>query len=202
MNQPVFRSGQDRIACPQCRANNFPGQPRCWQCGASLPPQDALNSRPSPGPQGSPMPFPARPGPGVASPPRLLWGLVLAGVALVSFLAVFLLVNRRAANEKIVWETPRRSEPALAPAPAPDATNAANEAPARPENSDPLTDQAKREIQRAQRDLAIPAPDSVSGKDGRIHLRSGGTISADEWERARRKVQESPYFRDPATPNL
>jgi hypothetical protein len=32
----------NRIVCPKCRANNMPGQPRCFQCGSSLPPPEAL----------------------------------------------------------------------------------------------------------------------------------------------------------------
>ena len=32
----------NRIVCQKCRANNFPGQPRCFQCGASLPPPEAV----------------------------------------------------------------------------------------------------------------------------------------------------------------
>ena len=33
-----------RLACPRCRANNFVGQAQCWQCKASLPPPEAVNT--------------------------------------------------------------------------------------------------------------------------------------------------------------
>ena len=33
-----------RLACPRCRANNFVGQAQCWQCKASLPPPEAMNT--------------------------------------------------------------------------------------------------------------------------------------------------------------
>src|SRR5437667_2351552 len=39
-----MNQGTDRIPCPRCRANNFLGQPTCWQCGGSLPPPEALGA--------------------------------------------------------------------------------------------------------------------------------------------------------------
>ena len=33
-----------RLACPRCHANNFVGQAQCWQCKASLPPPEAMNT--------------------------------------------------------------------------------------------------------------------------------------------------------------
>lgn len=33
-----------RLACPRCRTNNFVGQAECWQCKASLPSPESINT--------------------------------------------------------------------------------------------------------------------------------------------------------------
>jgi len=42
LRQPAMSHGLSRIRCVRCEANNFPGKDRCWQCGAALPPPEAL----------------------------------------------------------------------------------------------------------------------------------------------------------------
>ena len=59
--------------------------------------------------------------------------------------------------------------------------------------STPLIDdsvllQARRELRQAQTEVSIPPADAVTSPDGRIHLKSGGTISAEEWQAARRHI--------------
>jgi hypothetical protein len=48
--------------------------------------------------------------------------------------------------------------------------------------------QAQREMERLQRQHGLGAPPPVS-KDGRVNLQSGGTLSEDEYNRARRAIE-------------
>lgn len=52
--------------------------------------------------------------------------------------------------------------------------------------ADPLEAQARRELNRLYRETGYgPVP---SDAQGRVRLRSGGSISREEWERARRSL--------------
>ncbi|HZP83484.1 MAG TPA: hypothetical protein VFB21_17700 [Chthonomonadaceae bacterium] len=174
---------QERIACPRCRANNFVGQAQCWQCRAPLP-QQAVPARM---PAAPPVPF--------APPPRhanLVW-LLLPIVAVIAFLAVFygLGVSRPSEEAAQVVKPPL---PASDLPPASSPTSA-------PVSADPITAQAQREIERARQDYNLPAPaPGVVSPDGKVHLRGGGTLRPDEWEAARRKLQDSPILRQPPVP--
>ena len=64
-------------------------------------------------------------------------------------------------------------------------------------SEDPIESEARRVVDRESRKLDLPPPVS---QDGRIHLRSGGTISKEEWDAASRKAQESPVLRQPPQP--
>jgi hypothetical protein len=64
-------------------------------------------------------------------------------------------------------------------------------------SEDPIESEARRVVDRESRKLDLPPPVS---QDGRIHLRSGGTISKEEWDAASRKAQESPVLREPPKP--
>lgn len=175
---------QERIACPRCRANNFQGQAQCWQCRAPLPQQAAPVRMPA----AQPVLF--------APPPRranLVW-LLLPVVAIIAFLAVFYGVGvSRPAEEAapVVKPTPMPSSglpPVSASTPA-------------SVSSDPITAQAQREIERARQDYNLPAPTpGVVSPDGKVHLRGGGTLRPEEWEAARRKLQDSPILRQPPVP--
>ncbi len=65
-------------------------------------------------------------------------------------------------------------------------------------SEDPIESAARRAVDRESRRLDLPPP-KVS-EDGKIHLRSGGTISKEEWEAANRKAHESPILREPPKP--
>lgn len=64
-------------------------------------------------------------------------------------------------------------------------------------SEDPIESEARRVVDRESRKLDLPPPVS---QDGKIHLRSGGTISKAEWDAASRKAQESPILREPPKP--
>ena len=64
--------------------------------------------------------------------------------------------------------------------------------------NDPVMDEAKRVLERERQNLNLPPPaEGVTSADGRVHLRSGGSISREEWEAARRKLNDSPTLREP-----
>ncbi len=65
-------------------------------------------------------------------------------------------------------------------------------------SDDPVETAARRAVERESQKLDL-APPKVS-EDGKIHLRSGGTVSKEEWEAARRKAEESPILREPPKP--
>ena len=60
---------------------------------------------------------------------------------------------------------------------------------------DPIESEARRVVDRESQKLNLPPP-AVSA-DGKVHLRSGGTISQKDWDAASRKVQDSPILRQP-----
>lgn len=65
-------------------------------------------------------------------------------------------------------------------------------------SEDPVESEARRVVDRESRKLNL-APPPVNA-DGKIHLRSGGTISREEWDAASRKAQQSPVLREPPKP--
>ena len=192
-------SGQnsERVACPRCQANNFAGQTQCWRCQASLPPPEAR-------PGGAPVGFPAQPPPPLQPTPMIyppapangsLRGLQIA-VGLIAFLIVLFAGWRLTQKQATSLSTPTAFAPSTPTLP-PQA-----EAPTSPprESADPATAQAQREIQRFRQENGLYPPDPPPSSDGRIRLRSGGSISQEEWENARRKVKESPLFKEPPPP--
>jgi hypothetical protein len=64
---------------------------------------------------------------------------------------------------------------------------------------DPLEDAAKRVISREAPNVGQPPTGAVSS-DGQVHLRSGGSISVDDWNAAKRKLQDNPLLKDPPAP--
>jgi hypothetical protein len=205
MNQGISNPGDGRVSCPRCRANNFVGQAHCWQCRAPLPPPESL---------AAPLPYtvPMRQGREAAQRQASipagayrrnpgLW-LVLPLVAGITFGIVWFVggAQQRAgeaggtvAPPQARYGTPSAVPRRSTPAGLPDGTASSAAA------TDPLTDQARREVERARSDIGLPPPETVD-PGGRVHLRSGGTLSMDEWEAARRKLQASPILRDPPPP--
>jgi hypothetical protein len=91
-----------------------------------------------------------------------------------------------------------RSAPAAAvpiTAPTPSVDEAANAA---VNDSDPVVEESKRFIDRESRRAGLPDPPTSS--DGRVHLRGGGSISADQYRDAQRHVSESPVMHSPLPP--
>ena len=64
-------------------------------------------------------------------------------------------------------------------------------------SEDPIESEARRAVDRESQKLDLPPPVSA---DGKVHLRSGGTISQKDWDDATRKVRESPVTRQPPPP--
>lgn len=158
MNAPA------RIACPRCGANCMPGQDRCWQCGGSLPPPEAVLGTPSV-PRGQ-----GRRG----APWLLLIPVVAVAILVLGLFAAARLRQRQGGPDSDIRSLSAEIE----------ALRAGRPAAARPEEPlSPEAEEARRTIERLQRQhgLAPPAADP----EGRVHLRSGGTMSAEEWQRYR-----------------
>lgn len=220
----------ERISCQHCRANSFPGALKCWQCGAALPAPDeiqaaarsaqmsAIQSRPPTASRGSaralqilalaliattvcllivltamrsgspdrqtaepPYPAPVLPGTGQSS----------SGAA--------------AATGPSGQQPPvREPGPSAWSVPPPQPTEATPHVSKKPATrdeavADPVLDRARQEVDRARDSLSLPPPDSR--ESDRVRLKGGGELRREEWEAARRKLQESPLLRDPPSPS-
>jgi hypothetical protein len=95
----------------------------------------------------------------------------------------------------------KSSAPAVTSAPASphsvDPPAGLNEEARKALSEDPLEAQARRVVDRESQKLSLLPPVNA---DGKIHLRSGGTISREEWDAASRKAQQSPVLREPPKP--
>jgi len=148
------------IKCLRCGAGNVLGQSRCWRCGASLPPPEELYRLAPHGRQG-----------------RRVWLLVVLGLGVLGLGGALLLARTRQWSGFAQDRTPgvfRPIPPSAGAGPSP-----------LPE--DPLIAEARRTIQRLQQEHGLAPP--PTDEAGRVHLRSGGTISREEWERAARSLQ-------------
>ena len=67
---------------------------------------------------------------------------------------------------------------------------------------DPVTAKAKTEIENARQEYSIPDTKSVATPDGQIHLRSGKTIKPEDYEAAKKAVENSPLLNTPPVPQL
>ena len=113
-----------------------------------------------------------------------------AAVALGMFLVVWAVAGRMRGGSDAVHATAAEPTPIFAPA--------AQEAPAAravTEDTDPLVAESKRFIERESRHAGLPEPPAAS--DGRVYLRSGGSISTDQYRDAQRHIQESPVLHTP-----
>lgn len=187
---------QDRIACPKCASNNFPGTQSCWQCNAPLPPPDALTRRKgiSLNTTGqAPLAVPIAPARRPTAPAAGLSNrhfAIIAMAGLVVFAAALFLLRPRT-------EQALTTPPAVAPenrdaAPAADAPQSAAA------DSDPIVEESKRVIEHATRHMDNPA--APVSADGQVHLRHGGSISPDAWRDAQRHVDASPVTHQPLPP--
>lgn len=152
------------IHCLRCGCQNPLGMDRCRRCGASLPPPEAL----------LPHQGPARGG------RRSSWVIAVFSAAVLG-LGALLFLTRIASGPPIRPGVP----PFSGTGPAPSAS-----VPAAPAGQDPLIEEAQRTIRRLQEEHGLTPPPADDA--GRVHLRSGGSISAEEWERAARSLQAHP----------
>lgn len=166
--------GSERVRCPRCGANNFPGTAQCWQCQASLPPPEAIDQ------PYAPPPLLTR---SAGSPSRRIPSAVLI-VALVAAVLAALTVfgvrrwsahqaDRRLAELNALKERllQQRARGILRQGD--------------PSELDPTEAQARREIRRLEQQLdQMPL-----GGGGDVRLRGGGAMSAEEYERWRRELR-------------
>ncbi len=198
MGQQAYRDSE-RIPCPRCRANNFLGQAQCWQCKSPLPPPEAMQ-RPT-APAVAPMQnmtyaFPVR----AQRPNRL--PLIAVGLVVLCGTLLFALYRVPKSTETSgrgrrlpgAVRQPETTDPPTVWVTGPESDN-----PVASEN-DPVAAEARRAVDREARNLDLPPPNAVRDENGRYRLRSGGSISAEEWEQARRKVQDNRYMKEPPLP--
>ena len=201
-------SDQQRIFCPRCRANNFLGQTNCWQCGASLPPPEAGAYVPSPANilRGAPMQpsqipvqhppqWQANPNPPFdtsSSSNRKIWFVVIP-VILVLIGVIFYLMSML--NSKKAGPTDdlhaqierlKQQEKGMM-----DNRNK----PTGTDEVDETTQAAKREIQRLREKQGLTAPNPDA--DGSITLQTGGKITSEDWDKARRSLRKSSTYNPP-----
>lgn len=190
-----MNQGQQRIPCPRCRANNFLGTTHCWQCGGSLPPPEVVGQVTMPVPAPPPS---AHPSPNTYYPPPYDAAAVRrSSRRLMLIPLVFLLVIGLGALFVIAFQSRHGAVmPGLDDAQA--RMNAyadrlrreMDDSTAESGDIDPLTAQARREIERLSEQVGGLGP--PSDPQGRVHLRSGGTISREQWERARDSLRATP----------
>jgi len=158
-------SAPARLVCPRCGANCMLGQDRCWRCGGSLPPPEAVVRPPVLHGQGR------RGAPGLRLIPVVV---VVVAVVVLGLSAAAWLRSRRAGPASDIRSLSAEIEALRAGRPA--AVRA--EEPLSPE-----AEEARRTIERLQRQHGLTPPPADA--EGRVHLRSGGTMRAEEWQRYR-----------------
>ena len=193
MNDPAKGA---RITCPSCSANNFAGKSGCWQCGAPLGTQTTTRpaGRSSAGPATShhSPPLPSTQNDGFIR----TWGMSKGVAALVVAAAVgaFLIVWFAAARVRSNDTGISSAHPISAPSAAPSDRSMPAERSAT-QDTDPIVDESKRFIERESRHAGLDPPPVAS--DGKVHLQNGGSISAEQYRDAQRRVNESPVIRTP-----
>lgn len=191
-----MNQGDQRIPCPKCRANNFLGKTNCWQCGSSLPPPEAVGT-----PAGYTQPAPAQQSPfqpnqaplgyhPQASSRRGVPAVVIAVVAVLVIAVVGAVAMARSRSHSRIPGnldlTPdqmrqiQQFQNSVRQSSGSSDLSSAND-PDSPES------QARREIKRLEDKGLVPSAPKADA-EGRIHLQSGGTISPEEWERARQSI--------------
>lgn len=191
--------------CPRCGTTAPLDATFCGQCGRQyrtqfVPPADgAPHAAPAPvypAPQSVYNAPPANFAPPVQFAPRMpsVWMLraMQGGIAALVCMAVL-------AFSGVFRHDGTPNAPAVTSAPtAPQSASPATTQDAavrKALSEDPIESEARRVVDRESQKLNLPPP-AVSA-DGKIHLRSGGTISQKDWDAASRKVQDSPILRQP-----
>lgn len=195
MAQPS--QGGERIPCPRCRANNFLGQTHCWQCKSPLPPPEAVRGPAYPVAP-TPQSYAYAPAPRSRSFPLLPF----VGIVLLVFGGALYFVFQNRSKTTETTTRSRRLPDAAARVEQPGVimdTGPAFDSSVSAEN-DPVAAEAKRAVDRARGELALPPPNAQRDENGRYRLRSGGAISQEEWERARRSIQDNRFQREPPLP--
>ena len=202
-----------RLTCPRCRANNFVGQAQCWQCKASLPPPEAVNT-PSAllqnvnaqanwqavngfHPAQEAQPQQSRSRRGSKTP------LVMAGALITASLVVWFVFHRAApaVNPRGLSLPPGVSaegtQGVLPEGILPGSHDVRLAQPERdpiPPSFDPTEEAARRAVQRAIPRLGLPPG---AGSDGTVHLRNGDTISREQFEATKEKLKNNPLMGGP-----
>lgn len=213
------KAGQDgqRVTCSRCQANNFVGQTHCWQCraplsagaasmpsAASQPTLPPVRNRPGDlnpfsAPPPAPQPRQTPEALAIKTPPRPVMFAALFAVAVLAFGVVFLIAGHPQTAPAL--PPPVSESRSMIPDPSPvRSPEAQTETRSETADSDPILDEGKRALEREKRHLDLPSSDGVVSSDGRVHLRSGGSISPEEWREAQRKLKDSPVLRDLPSP--
>lgn len=165
----THHGAEERIRCPSCGANNFPGVSQCWQCGMPLPPGQLHGTLSQVQPARAPRRLP------LIVPLLVLLALAVMGVLIVrSSLRARLAGGPLSGQEMrdIEQRLLRRSELESSPAPS---------------GPDALEAQARRELERLKRQAGI-----LEERQGGAMRPSTGPrmrISPEEWERAGRDLR-------------
>jgi hypothetical protein len=180
--------------CPRCGAVAPLDATFCGQCGRQyrtqfVPPTDgAFHAAPAPVYNAPPPDFTPR------TPSVWMLRAVQGAVAALVCIAVL-------AFSGVFRHDGKNAGPAMTSAPAaPQSAVPATDQSAEVRkalSNDPIDSEARRVVDRESQKLNLPPPVSA---DGKVHLRSGGTISQEEWNAANRKLQDSPLLRQPPTP--
>lgn len=179
-----------RKLCPQCQTPAPVEAGFCGRCGHQYRTQFAPNAAPS-----------------QANPPLALQkrgaALQKSGGA-TPFLGVLVTLIALGSFGFVVWvgTRPKQAQPdervaVRVPTSAPAAKSAPQEEggdqASKRAGLDPVEAEARRALERAKRNIDIPLADTTpKDSDGRIHLRGGGSVGKEDWDAARRAVQNSP----------
>lgn len=165
----THHDAEERIRCPSCGANNFPGVAQCWQCGAPLSPGPIHGSWSHVQPARSPRRLP------LIIPVLALLVLAVMGVLILrSTLRAPVSGGPLSAQElrDLEQRLLRRSE---------------LESTAAPSGPDALEAQARRELERLKRQAGIL--EERQGGAMRPPIEPRTRISQEEWERAGRDLR-------------
>ncbi len=182
--------------CPKCGAVAPLDATFCGQCGRQYRTQFVTPGEGVPQFAVPPPVYNTAPPPDLAPRTPSVWMLraIQGGIAALVCIGVLALsgIFRHDGKNGAPVVTSASSAPSLT---SPSATQDAEVRKALSE--DPIDSEARRVVDRENRRLDLPPPVSA---DGKIHLRSGGTISQKDWDAASRKLQESPVLREPPKP--
>src|SRR5579862_9479653 len=164
-----------RIYCMRCGANNFPGQPKCFQCGASLPPPESLGVG---APQTVPTPQQYFAQPAAPIPVhRTRLGMVIAVIATAILMAGSLYAMHLRNTGPAASQSGIRSEMDELDRLRRDAGAPAQAAPEQPAGAN----NTERELDRLRQKYGINDPGSSGSSGG-----SAGAITFDQYQHGQR----------------